>query len=74
MTAAKLAISLNPELAAQLKLDACAKGESVSGWIAEAITARLRHEGMAQWIKDYEAEFGEITEEEMAKVDAEWPA
>ena len=74
MTITKLAISLKPELAAALKRDACAKGETVSGWIAEAIAARLRHEGMARWIKDYETEFGEITEEEMAKVDAEWPA
>ena len=74
MTATKLAISLNSELAAQLKLDACARGETVSGWIAQAITTRLRHEALGKFIEGWEAEFGEITEEELAKVDAEWPA
>ena len=74
MTVTKLAISLRPELAAELKLDACAKGETVSGWIAEAIAARLRNDSLGKFIADYEAEFGAFTEEEMAKVDAEWPA
>lgn len=73
MTATKLAISLKPELAAELKLDACAKGETVSGWIAEAIAARLRIEGMTRFLADYQAEFGEFTQEEMARVRAEWP-
>ena len=38
------------------------------------ITARLRHESLGKFIEDYEAEFGAFTEEEMTKVDAEWPA
>ena len=73
MTVTKLAISLNPDLAFQLKQDAYAKGESVSGWIAEAIATRLRQETMKKWVADYQAEFGEFTDEEVAKVRAAWP-
>jgi Arc/MetJ-type ribon-helix-helix transcriptional regulator len=69
---ARLTVTVDAELVAAAN-DAVAQGEadSVSSWVNKAMTAQSERErrlaGMAAAIADYEAEFGELTEEEMAE-------
>ena len=65
----KLAISLPADLAGAIKAAAEKERVSVSGWLAEAASRRLRRRRAVQAIKEYEAEFGEISEDELKAVD-----
>jgi len=40
-------------------------------WLAEAATARLRAEALAEFLDSWEAEHGELTAEELARATAE---
>ncbi len=74
VTSAKLAVSFTRGVAAQVKK--AAKRHSagnVSAWLEEAARKELRHQALKSIIADYEAEHGEITEEELAAVEAKWP-
>jgi Arc/MetJ-type ribon-helix-helix transcriptional regulator len=68
----RLTISVDPTLA-EAAADAVAAGraESVSAWVTEAMRDRMakdhRLEALADAISGYEAEHGEITDEEMAE-------
>ena len=71
--AKKLAISFEPELAAQIQTDARATaGGNVSAWMAEAAREHLRIRAMQVALDAYEAEHGVITEEEMAEAKLRW--
>ena len=69
---ARLTVTVDAELVAAANA-AVAHGEadSVSSWVNKAMTAQSERErrlaGMASAIADYEAEFGELTEAEMAE-------
>lgn len=71
---ARLTVTVDADLVAAANA-AVAHGEadSVSSWVNKAMTAQSERErrlaGMAAAIADYEAEFGELTEEEMAEQD-----
>lgn len=69
MTVARLAISLDRELARQIRRSAA--GEPTSVWLADAARQKLRSEGLMEVVREYEAEHGEITEEEMRAVERE---
>jgi hypothetical protein len=68
----RLTISVDPGLAAAAA-DAVADGraESVSAWVADAMQAQVAKErrlaALAEAIVGYEAEHGEITDEELAE-------
>ena len=62
----RLTISLEADLAEAIRVAAEADAENVSSWIAEASRRRLSREGLLAVIKEWEAEHGEITVEEMA--------
>lgn len=70
MTKARLTISIDPELlAAATEAVADGRAESVSAWVSAAMADRANREsllvaGLAA-VAAYEAEFGEITQEEM---------
>ena len=71
---AKLAISFTPDLAGDVRRAARrATDGNVSAWLAEAARQRLRHEALSEAIDTYEAEHGEITDEELAAIDKVWP-
>lgn len=65
----KIAISLPSDLAAAIAAAAQREHTSVSGWIAEAAARRLRRRSAIQALKEYEAEFGEISENELEAVE-----
>jgi hypothetical protein len=69
----RLTVTVDPDLiAAGNKAVADGRADSLSGWVNEALIDRAardrRLEALAGATADYEAEFGEITDEEMAAV------
>ncbi len=81
MAIARLAITLDEDLAARVRADADQVTHgNVSAWIAEAIQERLRLRAMDEAVAAFEAEHGQITEDELVQaerrlVEAErgWP-
>lgn len=65
MTTSRLAISLESELAKQIR-EAAGDG-TVSGWLADAAERKLRSQGLAQVVREWEAEHGEFTEAEQER-------
>ncbi len=59
MTTARLAISLDAELAEQIR--GAAGGDTVSGWLADAAERKLRAQGLKGVVADWEAEHGALT-------------
>lgn len=59
MTTARLAISVDAELAEQIR-DA-ADGGTVSGWLADAAERKLRAQGLKEVVTDWETEHGAFT-------------
>ena len=66
MSVAKWSLSVDEELAEQVRAAADEAGESLSGWEAEAAERRLRLDAMAAALADYEAEHGVIDDERVA--------
>jgi hypothetical protein len=70
----KLAVSFEGGLAAQVQRAARHHtGGNVSAWLAEAARKRLRLEAGRQLLKEYEAENGPITDDQIAEVERDWP-
>jgi hypothetical protein len=64
MTAARFAISMDPRLAAEVRK--AAGKEPVSAWLADAAERKLRAEGLMRVVREWEAEYGELGERELA--------
>jgi hypothetical protein len=69
----RLTVTVDPELVdAGNKAVAAGRAESLSGWVNAALVDRVardrRLEALSGAIADYEAEFGEITHEEIASL------
>lgn len=67
----RLTVTIDPELIeAGTRAVALGGADSLSSWVNDALSDKAlkdrRLEAMAVAVADYEAEFGEITEEEMA--------
>jgi hypothetical protein len=62
MTTARLAVSLDAELADQIR-DA-ARGTTVSGWLADAAERKLRAEGLREAVVGWQDDHGALTEAE----------
>jgi hypothetical protein len=62
MTTSRLAISLDAELADQIR-DA-AEGGTVSGWLADAAERKLRAQGLREVVQDWQEEHGAFSEAE----------
>jgi len=65
MTAGRLAISLDPRLAEQIR--AAAGPGSVSSWLADAAERKLRSQGLRAVVSEWEAEHGELTAAEKGR-------
>lgn len=63
MTVARLAVSLDPELAKAIRKDA-GKG-STSAWLADAARAKLQSRGLLAVVREWEAEHGALTDDEI---------
>lgn len=74
VTAKKLAVSFEGSLADRVLR---AAGEqtagNVSAWLAEAARERLRLQAARAFLHEYETKHGAITNDEIAKVEREWP-
>lgn len=70
MPVKKITISLDADLADQLRDEAEVDGATVSAWVSEAIRARVRSAKLEQFLDDYQAEHGAFTGEEMAETRA----
>ena len=67
----KVTISLDPDLYAAAKADAERKGMSVSSWMSEAAAEKLRQQAWDEYMAAYQAEFGEITQEDVDRAHRE---
>lgn len=67
MTVRKVTISLDPGLYDSISSDAERKEMNVSSWLAEAAAEKLRRQARDEYMAAYEAEFGEITPEQVAE-------
>lgn len=74
VASAKLAVSFEGGLAADVQRAARKQtAGNVSAWLAEAARDRLRFEAGRDVLRNYEAEHGAITEDEIAEVQRQWP-
>jgi len=67
----RITVTIDPALlAAANRAVSAGRADSVSGWVSEALAARAcqdsKLEALSEAVADYEAEFGEITTEEIA--------
>ncbi len=72
MAVRKIAISVDPELAAEIRCFAEASGENVSRWLADAARRKIRTIAARAALAEYEAEFGRITEREIEEARKLW--
>ena len=63
----KLSVSFDPDLGDAVRAAAKRSGRGLSGWLADAATARLRAEALAEFLDTWEVEHGELTSEELAR-------
>ena len=73
MAVQKLTISLPQDLAQRAREEAAREGVPLSQWMAEAVARKTRDAAAAEALRMYEAEFGEITDEELRELTKEWP-
>jgi CopG-like RHH_1 or ribbon-helix-helix domain, RHH_5 len=66
----KLSITLPADLAEDVERLAQDRGMAVSAWLAEAAEESRRHQAALAAIADYEAEFGQFTDVELAEARA----
>lgn len=69
MTTARLAISLDSNLADQIR--EAAGDETVSGWLSDAAERKLRAQGLRRVVADWEAEHGPLTPAERRRASRE---
>jgi hypothetical protein len=62
----KLAITVDPDVHAQVLAEAKRTGVSVSAWMTEAARRRLKIQDGLAAVAEYEAEHGHFTDEELA--------
>ena len=66
----KIAVSLPDELVEQARAAvASGRAASVSAYVAEAMREKAKRRTLDDWLDEQEAEFGPITEEELAWAD-----
>lgn len=64
MTVARVAISLDPELA--LEVRRAAGKQPLSAWMADAARKKLRSEGLLRVVGEWEREHGQLDDDELA--------
>jgi hypothetical protein len=67
MTTTKLSISFDRELEEAIRLSALKEDRSLSSWIAEAATQRLRTLALADALQAWEQENGALTRDEIER-------
>jgi hypothetical protein len=67
----KLSVSFEAELGDAVRAAAKRSGAGISGWLAQAATARLRADALSEFLDDWEAQHGPLTDEELATAAAQ---
>ncbi len=67
----KLSVSFAPDVGDAVREAAHAKGSSISAWLEDAAAAKLRTQALAEYLREWEARHGALSEEELAKAAAE---
>jgi hypothetical protein len=67
----KMSISMDPQLGDNVRVAAQRAGVSISAWLAEAASARLRKQALAEFLAGWQAKHGKITAAELAKARSE---
>lgn len=68
MSAEKLSISLDAELAASVRSAAAERGMSVSTWLADAAEAQVRQVRLGEALRTLAAEIGDLDDNEAARL------
>ena len=63
----KMSISLAPDVGEAVRDAAKREGVSLSAWLSDAAARKLRANAFREFIDEWEAEHGAITEEEMTR-------
>jgi hypothetical protein len=67
MTVARLAVSFDRELAREVRK--AAGSQPTSAWLADAARRKLRAEGLARAVEEWEAVHGKLTDAELRTAD-----
>lgn len=62
----KMAITVDPQVHGQVLAAAAAQGVSISAWMTDAARRALRQQDGLAAVREWEAQFGALTEQEMA--------
>ncbi|HEX9775766.1 MAG TPA: hypothetical protein VGB83_09325 [Actinomycetota bacterium] len=68
MAVEKMSLSFPKSLARTIRREAKRAGMTASAWVARAVEQEARFAAQREAIEDYEAEHGEITEEDLERV------
>ena len=71
MTVDKMSISIDPDLGDRVRKAAERAGKPLSGWLAEAASAKLRADALAEYLEDFERRHGSFSAEEIRTARAE---
>ncbi|MGH4007594.1 MAG: hypothetical protein ACRDTH_05395 [Pseudonocardiaceae bacterium] len=67
----RISVTVPADIAQQVRTAAEQASETISGWLTTAAQHRLRLDAGRQLLAEYEAEYGAVTEQERATIDAE---
>ncbi len=67
----KLSVSFAPNVGDAVREAAHEKGSSISAWLEDAAAAKLRSQALAEYLREWEAEHGALSEDELARAAAE---
>ena len=73
MAVRKIAVSMAPELIEAARVDAARRGESLSGWLADAAARKLRRRRAREALASFEGKHGAITDRELEAIRRRWP-
>ncbi|MGH8907243.1 MAG: YlcI/YnfO family protein [Egibacteraceae bacterium] len=63
----KIAVSVDPDVLAAISEEVKAEGTSISGFVNAACASEIRSRRLLRAIRQWEAEHGEITDEELQR-------
>jgi hypothetical protein len=67
----KLSVSFDAALGDAVRAAAKRSGAGISRWLAQAAAARLRADALSEFLEDWEAQHGPLTDEELATAAAQ---
>ncbi|HEX7672129.1 MAG TPA: hypothetical protein VF395_21185 [Polyangiaceae bacterium] len=69
---ARLSVSVPAELASKIRKAAARDLTAVSAWLAEAAESKLELVNARKAVREYEKQHGEISEQELGRVERAW--